>query len=134
MRLLERQSRIETELSPGRAIRLTVIDKDQILNRKAKTTGLFDDSIPGPARKIWPSRQNPKIAARWAGDGSPSIVFLIQRKHMIAASEWPEEGNGQTGYVWIALEYRTSVRLLPPTTLRIKASIENIDRAIVRRV
>jgi hypothetical protein len=50
---------------------------------------------------------------------------------MIAAGEWPEEGNGQAGYVWIALEYRTSIRLLPPTTLSIKASIENIYRAIV---
>lgn len=93
MKPLQRQSQIESERSSGRAIRLAMIDEDQILNRESKTTGLFDEAFSDSARKIWPPGQNPKVAARWPGDGSPGIILLIKRKHVIAACEWPEEGN-----------------------------------------
>ena len=117
------------KLSSGRAIRLPMIDEDQILNRKSATTGLFDEAFSDSARKIWPPRQNPKIAERWAGDGSPSII-LIKRKHVIAACEWPEKGNGQAGDVRIALEDRACVGFFPSTFLPVVASIEDVDRAI----
>ncbi len=97
-------------------------------------TRLANQVVPDFDRQVGPPRQNPEIVVRRSRNEGVAVILLVEREHVVAAGERPEECDREAGDGLFTLEFGGAVGFLPAALLAIETAVEHADRAVISQV